>query len=315
MGSLTVAPEARDYPRVTWSAVPGATDYQVQWRWGPDEKYGQAHRQEGSTYSREKLTEETAYTIPISETVPTTDEGVERSQRITVRVRPYDSEGLAVGPWREASLAERTEVRRVLAGFSLLDADGSSQGLLAALTDGATVELADPDGGSYAIRAELVEGELAGSVHLELTGKKRARATDDEAPYLLAGGEGMALPAGSYTLKAEAYGGPNRTYAVQDTLEVSFTVRAAASGEPVSGELNVEEEEEEDTEPLTARFEGMPEGTHGGAGETFSLRLSFSEAVTTTPEALRDHALEVTNADRRGRQAGWTTAATCGRSG
>ena len=296
VGSLTVAPEARDYPRVTWSAVLGATDYQVQWRWGPDEKYGQAHSQEGSTYSREELTEETAYTIPISETVPTTDEGVERSQRITVRVRPYDSEGLAVGPWREASLAERTEVRRVLAGFSLLDADGSSPALLAALTDGATVELAYPDGGAYAIRAELVEGELAGSVHLELTGKKRAKATDDEAPYLLAGGEGMALPAGSYTLKAKAYGGPNRTYAVRDTLEVSFTVRAAASGEPVSGELNVEEEEEEDTEPLTARFEGLPEGTHGGAGETFSLRLSFSEAVSTTPEALRDHALEVTNA-------------------
>ena len=135
-------------------------------------KYGRAHRQEGSTYSREKLTEETAYTIPISETVPTTDEGVERSQQITVRVRPYDSDGLAVGPWREVSLAERTEVRRVLAGFSLLDADGSSQGLLAALTDGATVELAYPDGGSYAIRAELFEGELAGSVHLELTGKE-----------------------------------------------------------------------------------------------------------------------------------------------
>ena len=296
VGSLTVAPEARDYPRVTWSAVPGATDYQVQWRWGPDEKYGRVHSQEGSTYSREKRTEETAYTIPISETVPTTDEGVERSQRITVRVRPYDSAGLAVGPWREASLAERTEVRRVLAGFSLLDADGSSQGLLAALTDGATVELAYPDGGSYAIRAELVEGELAGSVHLELTGKKRAEATDDEAPYLLAGGEGMALPAGSYKLKAKAYGGPNRTYAVQDTLEVSFTVRAAASAEPGSGELNVEEEEEEDTEPLTARFEGLPEAGHGGAGTPFAFRLVFSEAVSTNPEALRDHALEVTNA-------------------
>ena len=296
VGSLTLAPEARDYPRVTWSAVPGATDYQVQWRWGPDEKYGRVHSQEGSIYKREKRTEETAYTIPISETVPTTDEGVERSQRITVRVRPYDSEGLAVGPWREVSLAERTEVRRVLAGFSLLDADGSSQGLLAALTDGATVELAYPDGGAYAIRAELVEGELAGSVHLELTGKKTAKATDDEAPYLLAGGEGMALPAGSYTLKAKAYGGANRTYAVQDTLEVSFTVRAAASAEPGSGELNVEEEEEEDTEPLTARFEGLPEAGHGGAGTPFAFRLVFSEAVTTTPEALRDHALEVTTA-------------------
>ena len=380
VGSLTVAPEARDYPRVTWSAVPGATDYQVQWRWGPDEKYGRAHRQEGSTYSREKLTEETAYTIPISETVPTTDEGVERSQRITVRVRPYDSEGLAVGPWREASLAERTEVRRVLGGFSLLDADGSSQGLLAALTDGATIELADPDGGAYAIRAELVEGELAGSVHLELTGKKRARSTENEAPYLLAGGGGMALPAGSYTLTAKAYGGPNRTYAVQDTLEVSFTVgsgqpdaeeeSAPATFPPLTGfelvdataHLDAGAVEDgatltgidpakvygfranvtpgadlksvkldlsgpgpddrvartENGEPyalygngdghehgaalaagsytLTARFEGMPEGTHGGAGTPFAFRLVFSEAVPTTPEALRDHALEVTNA-------------------
>ena len=293
VGSLTVEPDARDYPRVTWSAVPGATGYQVQWRWGPDEEYGRVHRQEGSTYSREKRTGETAYTIPISETVPTTDEGVERSQPITVRVRPYDSKGLAVGPWREALLAERTEVRKVLAGFSLLDADGSS---LAALTDGATVELSDPDGGSYAIRAELVAGELAGSVHLELSGKKRVRSTENEAPYLLAGGEGMALPAGSYTLEATAYGGPDRTYAVQHTLEVSFTVTAAASGQPGSGELNVEEDEEEETEPLTARFEGLPEAGHGGGGTPFAFQLVFSEAVSTTPEALRDHALAVTNA-------------------
>ena len=296
VGSLTVEPDARDYPRVTWSAVPGATGYQVQWRWGPDEEYGRVHRQEGSTYSREKRTGETAYTIPISETVPTTDEGVERSQPITVRVRPYDSKGLAVGPWREALLAERTEVRKVLASFSLLDADGSSQGLLAALTDGATVELAYPDGGSYAIRAELVAGELAGSVHLELSGKKRVRSTENDAPYLLAGGEGMALPAGSYTLEATAYGGPDRTYAVQHTLEVSFTVTAAASGQPGSGELNVEEDEEEETEPLTARFEGLPEAGHGGGGTPFAFQLVFSEAVSTTPEALRDHALAVTNA-------------------
>ena len=293
VGSLMVEPDARDYPRVTWSAVPGATGYQVQWRWGPDEEYGRVHRQEGSTYSREKRTGETAYTIPISETVPTTDEGVERSQPITVRVRPYDSKGLAVGPWREALLAERTEVRKVLASFSLLDADGSS---LAALTDGATVELSDPDGGSYAIRAELVAGELAGSVHLELSGKKRVRSTENDAPYLLAGGEGMALPAGSYTLEATAYGGPDRTYAVQHTLEVSFTVTAAASGQPGSGELNVEEDEEEETEPLTARFEGLPEAGHGGGGTPFAFQLVFSEAVSTTPEALRDHALAVTNA-------------------
>ena len=64
----------------------------------------------------------------------------------------------------------------------------------------------------------------------------------------------------------------------------------------MSGELNVEEEEEEDTEPLTARFEGLPEAGHGGAGETFAFRLVFSEVVSATPEGLRDHALAVANA-------------------
>ena len=39
--------------------------------------------------------------------------------------------------------------------------------------------------GRTPIRAELVEAELVGSVNLELTGKKRARSTDNEAPYLL----------------------------------------------------------------------------------------------------------------------------------
>ena len=48
--------------------------------------------------------------------------------------------------------------------------------------------------------------------------------------------------------------------------------------------------------PLTTRFEGLPEGTHGGRGTPFAFRLVFSKAVSTTPEALRDHALEVTNA-------------------
>ena len=241
-------------------------------------------------------------------------------------------------------------------------------------------------------------------MHLELTGKKSAKATENEAPYLLAGGEGMALPAGSYTLKAKAYGGPNRTYAVQDTLEVSFTVRAeeesapatfapltgfelvdatahldagavedgatltgidpakvygfranvtpgadlksvkpelsgpgpddrvarTENGEPYalygdsddhehgaalaagSYTLTATAHSEKDGggselgtlsveftvagEPLTARFEGLPEGTHGGAGMPFAIPLAFSEAVSTTPEALRDHALEVTNA-------------------
>ena len=47
-----------------------------------------------------------------------------------------------------------------------------------------------------------------------------------------------------------------------------------ASGEPGSGELNVEEDEEEETEPLTARFEGLPEADprrSGGRRSAFRL--------------------------------------------
>ena len=71
--------------------------------------------------------------------------------------------------------------------------------MLAALTDGATVELADPDGGVVRDPRGAGRGRTAGSVHLELTGKKTAKATDDEAPYLLAGGEGDGPAPGSYS--------------------------------------------------------------------------------------------------------------------
>ena len=405
VGSLTVTPEeGRDRPHVTWNAVPGAPYYQVQWRWGPDEEWGPFHSQGGATYTRQKETEETAYTIPISGTVPTVND-VKRTQDVTVRVRPFDYDRLAVGPWREVTLPGRAvrppeiigtarvgetltadtspitrqsaalanaafsyqwlrtggadgyhdipgatgstytltpydEVRRikvrvtftneegeeetqtssvtakvapadadesevalpasaaVLAGFSLVDAGASPQTLLAQPMDGASVELANPDGGSYAIRADLNEGHTAGSVALELTGRKSASTTEGVMPYSLYGDDGAgalrgeALPAGSYVLTMTAYEGSGGGGAVLHTLEVSFTVTAAAE-EPGTGQ---EDEEEENTAPLTARFlhEG-PLGYHSGAGTTLTVRLSFSEAVSITPEAL-EQALMATNA-------------------
>ena len=68
------------------------------------------------------------------------------------------------------------------------------------------------------------------------------------------------------------------------------------SGDGQTGQQNVEEEEDEESAPLTARFlyEG-PLGYHSGAGTTLTVRLSFSEAVSITPEAL-GQALAVTNA-------------------
>ena len=405
VGSLTVtAEEGRDRPHVTWNAVSGAPYYQVQWRWGPDEEWGPFQSQGGATYTRQKETEETAYTIPISGTVPTVND-VKRTQDVMVRVRPFDYDSLAVGPWREVTLPGRAvrpptiigtarvgetltadtspitresaalanaafsyqwlrtggaygyhdipgatgstytltpydEVRRikvrvtftneegeeetqtssvtakvapadadesevalpasaaVLAGFSLVDAGASPQTLLAQPMDGASVEVANPDGGSYAIRADLNEGHTAGSVALELTGRKSASTTEGVMPYSLYGDDGAgalrgeALPAGSYVLTMTAYEGSGGGGAVLHTLEVSFTVTAAAE-EPGTGQ---EDEEEENTAPLTARFlHEEPLGYHSGAGTTLTVRLSFSEAVSITPEAL-EQALAATNA-------------------
>ena len=69
------------------------------------------------------------------------------------------------------------------------------------------------------------------------------------------------------------------------------------SGDGETGQQNVEEEEdEESTAPLTARFlYEEPLGYHSGTGTTLTVRLSFSEAVSITPEAL-GQALEVTDA-------------------
>ena len=118
-----------------------------------------------------------------------------------------------------------------LAGFTLVDA--SDQAVLASLTDGASVELADPDGGSYGIRADLEAGESAGSVRLELTGAKAVSRTESAAPYSLYGDGGAnalrggSLSAGSYTLTATAYSESGRAGDQLGTLEVSFTVTQA----------------------------------------------------------------------------------------
>ncbi len=167
-----------------------------------------------------------------------------------------------------------------LTGFELVDATAHLD--VGAVEDGAMLTGIDP-AKLYGFRANVASGAELKSVRLELSGPgpdDRVARTDNDEPYALHGDSGghehgAALAAGSYTLTATAHSEKDGGGSELGTLSVEFTVAG---------------------EPLTARFEGLPEGTHGGAGETFSLRLSFSEAVSTTPEALRDHALEVTNA-------------------
>ena len=167
-----------------------------------------------------------------------------------------------------------------LTGFELVDATAHLDA--GAVDDGATLTGIDP-AKLYGFRANVASGAELKSVRLELSGPgpdDRVARTDNDEPYALHGDSdghehGAALPAGSYTLTATAHSEKDGGGSELGTLSVEFTVMG---------------------EPLTARFEGMPEGTHGGAGMPFAFRISFSEAVTTTPEALRDHALDVTNA-------------------
>ena len=167
-----------------------------------------------------------------------------------------------------------------LTGFELVDATAHLDA--GAVEDGATLTGIDP-AKVYGFRVNVAPGAELKSVKLELSGPgpdDRVARTENGEPYALYGDSGghehgAALAAGSYTLTATAHSEKDGGGSELGTLSVEFTVAG---------------------EPLTARFEGMPEGTHGGAGMPFAIRLAFSEAVSTTPEALRDHALEVTNA-------------------
>ena len=160
----------------------------------------------------------------------------------------------------------------VLTGLTLVDA--ADQTVLAQLADGATVELDDPDGGSYGIRADAAADAAIGSVRLELSGAKTVSRTENGAPYSLygdAGGtlEGGALPVGSYTLRATAYAERDLGGDVLQTLEASFAVAA--------------EEEPEPEVALSATFPASPYASrsHSGPSDRPQVLVAFSEATAS----------------------------------
>ena len=166
-----------------------------------------------------------------------------------------------------------------LTGFELVDATAHLEA--GAVEDGATLTDIDPDK-VYGFRANVEPGSDLQSVKLELRGPGEndiATRTANDKPYSLYGDsggheQGATLAPGSYTLTATAHSEPGGGGSQLGTLSVGFTVAG---------------------EPLTVKFEGLPRGGHAGAGTTLTVRLSFSEAVSTTPEGL-EQALEVTNA-------------------
>ena len=118
------------------------------------------------------------------------------------------------GPTPEPTPEPEEPTAGPLSGFTLVDA--SDQSFLATLADGIAVGLDDPDGGDYAIRADVELGNAIGSVHLELSGPKNHSRTENVAPYSLYGDSGTnalsggTLPVGGYDLQATAYSAGTR---------------------------------------------------------------------------------------------------------
>ena len=125
----------------------------------------------------------------------------------------------------------------VLTGFTLVDAsDGST---VAALANGADIDLGGRSGGSFAIRADVASDATVGSVALSLSGAKTVSRTENCAPWSLWGDrddgnggralDGAALPAGTYTLSATAHAERRATGSTLGTLSVSFEVLSPAA--------------------------------------------------------------------------------------
>ena len=146
----------------------------------------------------------------------------------------------------EATILNTEREVASLTGFTLVDAGTNADLML--LADGSTVELGELLAASYGVRAEMGPGAAPGSVRLELSGARTVTRTDDAAPYSLYGDgagrvNGQALPPGSYTLRATAYGDSGGRGAALGSLEVSFTVAAGALGVTTPGPFTVAEGE------------------------------------------------------------------------
>ena len=136
----------------------------------------------------------------------------------------------------------------VVTAFELVDRGPGGETVT--LSDGGTVELADPSALRWGIVATVADDDVK-SVELKLRGpgpNEPVTKTENYAPWSLYGdangkAHGKALPAGRYTLTATAYAEKNLGGAVLGALGIAFTV-SAASGPAVVP----------DTEPAVTGF-------------------------------------------------------------
>ena len=124
-----------------------------------------------------------------------------------------------------------------ITGFTLVDARKEATATdLGAIADGAVLDVS-PAAGRVNIRADLDYPELAGSVGLELTGRRRVSRLDVETLHVSLFGENADghyaagwLADGAYTLTAKAYERPDGVGDVLATRTVDFTVSGGLAG-------------------------------------------------------------------------------------
>ena len=112
-------------------------------------------------------------------------------------------------------------------------------------------------------------------------------------------GEGIDYSVGSLTILAGGTSGTATLTVIDDAVyegEERIALTAGATGYAASAELTITLEEDEPA-PLTGRFVDLP-ATHGGYG-TVSLRILFSEEVSTSTMTLRDSSFVVANGSVR----------------
>lgn len=102
------------------------------------------------------------------------------------------------------------------------------------------------------------------------------------------------------TLPGDRACGASGAVCTADDAQLSNSPSATVAGPGEVGEENEDGEDDSDsvvesepeTEPLTARFEGVP-ASHGGPGVVFTFRVRFSEAPDVSYVVLRDQAFSV----------------------
>ena len=163
-------------------------------------------------------------------------------------------------------------------GFTLVNAAGSPDADVAAIGDGAEVDLAPTAADRYSIRAEVQNQAAVGSVHLELTGPVAAERTENDAPYALYGDDGAGdyagavLPSGDYRITATLYAEADGGGALLTAVSRPFTV--------VGGNL-------------LASFTDLPEAHGGPGGAWFTFRVLFTESPRVGYQVLRDESFAV----------------------